>query len=89
MNRFKESDFDLLVRFESGKVDRRFADEWSQGGFINIERLPDLVGGVLQERREMIGYIEALHDKIDWILEKNQCCDVPSCLSSRCTSDHK
>lgn len=77
------------IAFEDGKIDRRFTEQWSESGVINMARLPDLVQSVLTQRREMVAYIEALHDKIDWILERNRCCDMPSCLRAGCTSDHK
>lgn len=77
------------IEFTDGRIDRRYTKEWSTSGFINLEKLPDIVANVLNQRKEMVAYIEALHDKIDWILEKNQCCDVSGCLTAGCGSDHK
>lgn len=84
-----ERAFDNRVEFDRGRVNRRFTEEWSRSSFINIEKLPDMMQSVLEARKSMLKYIEALHDKIDWILEKNKCCNMPSCLRAGCTSDHK
>ncbi len=76
------------VEFNSdGFVHRKFTREWASSGIINISRLSDMVASVITSRNEMVEYIEALHNKIDWILEKNNCCDV--CFTANCESDHK
>lgn len=77
------------IQFDYGKVERQFTKEWANSGMIRVERIPDMVSSLVTSRSEMVEYIEALHDKIDWILEKNKCCDMPSCLTAGCTSDHK
>jgi len=77
------------VKFINGFTDRRFTKDWASSGLFNLEKVPDLVQTLVNQRSEMIDYIEALHDKIDWILSKNNCCDIPSCLTAGCTSDHK
>lgn len=77
------------IEFENGKVDRRFTQEWADSGFIRKEAIPKLVASLVTQQEEMVDYIGALHDKIDWILQKNHCCDVPGCLTAGCTSDHK
>ncbi len=81
--------FDDRISFDGGKVHRKFTEQWGNSGIINMEQIPTLVTTLVKQRAEMIKYIAALHDKIDWILEKNNCCDMPSCLTSGCTSDHK
>lgn len=77
------------IEFTDGVVDRRFTKEWSESGIINYKKIPDLVTSLVSQKTEMVAYIEALHDKIDWILQKNKCCDVSGCLTAGCTSDHK
>lgn len=77
------------VEFEDGKVDRRFTKEWFDSGMIKKDAIPKLVASVVEQQKQMVEYIEALHNKIDWILEKNKCCDMPSCFTAGCTSDHK
>lgn len=77
------------IEFNNGKVERRFDKKWLKSGTINKNKIPDLVASVVAQQVEMVRYIKALHDKIDWILEKNKCCDMPSCLTAGCTSDHK
>lgn len=80
----KEVEFD-----ENGKVDRRFTKQWLESGIINKDKIPDLVVSLVTQEKEMVEYIEALHDKIDWILKKNNCCNIPTCFTAGCTSDHK
>lgn len=77
------------IEFENGKVHRRFTEEWKDSGFINLDKLPEMTKVLVDQRKSMMEYIEALHDKIDWILEKNNCCDLPTCFTANCTSDHK
>ncbi len=77
------------IKFNDGLVDRHFTPEWKESGIICMDRVPDLVASLVTHRTEMVDYIEALHDKIDWILKTNNCCDIPSCLTANCTSDHK
>jgi hypothetical protein len=77
------------VRFDNGAVDRRFTDEWSQTGWLNTDKLPEMVASVIEQRKAMLGYIEALHDKLDYLLVHNECCDVAGCLTAGCGSDHK
>jgi len=80
---------ELKWNYNTGKIDRRFTKEWSQEGFINSEKIPLLVEGLITQRQSMIEYIEVLHDKIDDIIEKNDICDSPGCHTAGCTSDHK
>lgn len=78
-----------IIGFEKGKIERKFTEDWAKSGLFNLEKVPDLVTTLVEQRKSMIEYIEALHDKIDWILERNNCCDMPNCLTANCTSDHK
>lgn len=84
-----EQDFTKEIEFTHGVVNRKFTAEWGNSGIINMEKIPQLVTSLVHQRAEMIKYIEALHDKIDWILQRNNCCDMPTCLRANCTSDHK
>lgn len=84
-----EMEFDRRVKFKGGKVDRVFTNKWSESGVINMKKLPQLLASFVEQRQSMIDYIDALHDKIDWILEKNHCCDISSCFRANCTSSHK
>jgi hypothetical protein len=77
------------LNFEDGRIKRRYTEAWLRQGLINMNELPHLIESLVAQRREMVAYIEALHDKIDWILEVNKCCDIPSCFRAGCTSDHK
>lgn len=77
------------IKFHNGGVVRKFTPEWGDSGMIRVEKIADVVSIIVTQRKEMMDYIEALHDKIDWILEKNQCCDVNGCLTAGCGSDHK
>jgi len=83
--RNKQVDFN----YQNGKVDRRFTAEWSKSGFINLDELPTMMKIVLDQKKEMIKYIEALHDKIDDLITRNNICHCPSCHTAGCTSDHK
>lgn len=80
---------ELQWNYNSGKIDRRFTDDWAKSGFFNMDKLPDIVSTLIEQRKEMVAYIEALHNKIDDIIEKNNICDCPSCHTAGCTSDHK
>lgn len=70
-----------------GKIDRKFDSEWDGSGFINLDKLPDMVGCLVSQKKNMVEYIGSLHDMIDKIVEKNNICDT--CLNSNCGSDHK
>lgn len=80
---------ELQWSYDTGKIDRKFTKEWSVSGFINLEKVPDLVKVLVTERKSMIEYIEALHNKLDDIIEKNNICHAPGCHTTGCTSDHK
>lgn len=80
---------DLEFDYNNRKIKRRFTADWHNSGFINIERLPDLVQSLVSQQKEMMGYIEALHDKIDDLIVTNKICNIPSCHRAGCTSDHK
>lgn len=82
---FNQIDFD----YNSGKIKRKFNQEWATSGFINIDKIPDMVKSLVEQRNSMIKYIEELHDKIDNLIEHNNICDCPSCHTAGCTSDHK
>jgi len=77
------------LSFQDGKIERHYTDKWLHSGIVNMDELPTLIASVVAQRKEMVAYIEALYDKIDWILEKNRCCDMEGCLTAGCTSDHK
>ena len=81
----RELDWDRTT----GKIKRSFTKKWANSGFINMEKLPDIITALIGERKIMVEYIEALHDKIDDIITKNNICDVPACHRANCTSDHK
>lgn len=80
---------EIEIRFEDGRVHRRFTKQWSEQGIINMHQLPSLVQSLVSQRQEMIDYIEVLHNNIDYILRHNRCCDMLGCLTAGCTSDHK
>lgn len=71
------------------KVERRFTEEWSKSGFINLNKLPELVQVIIDQKANMMLYIEALHDKIDSLIEHNHICNNPHCHTANCQSDHK
>ena len=70
-----------------GKIDRKFTEEWDGSGFINLDKLPEMVGCLVSQKKNMVEYIGSLHDLIDKIVDKNNLCDY--CLFSNCKSDHK
>ena len=72
-----------------GTVDRRYTKEWSESGLFNLEKTPDLVKILVDQRKEMIEYITELHNKIDYMIHHNKICDFVNCLTANCTSDHK
>lgn len=82
-----------LVLIESSidgsKVERKFTREWNNKGLVNEEKLPELIEHLVEEKRNMIDYIESLHDKLDYVLQHNKCCSNSNCLTAGCTSDHK
>jgi hypothetical protein len=80
---------ELSWDYQSGKIERKFTSEWATSGWFNMEKLPDVVASLVEQRNSMIAYIEALHNKIDDIIEKNNICDNPYCHTANCTSDHK
>ena len=80
---------ELQWNYNNRKISRKFTAEWSVSGFINMDKLPEMVESVIVQRKQMIAYIELLHDKIDDLIEKNNICDCPSCHRAGCTSDHK
>jgi len=80
---------ELSWDYNSGKIERKFTKEWANSGFINMDKIPDMVRSLVEQRNSMIEYIEALHNKIDDIIEKNNICDNPHCHTAGCTSDHK
>ena len=78
-----------IINFENGKVDRKFTKEWSTSGIINMDKIPSLVQSLVDQKKSMLAYIEVLHDKLDYIMQKNHICDIPECHIAGCTSDHK
>lgn len=80
---------EVKFRYQDGLVDRRYTQEWATSGFINIDNVPKLIDSIVQQRKEMIAYIEALHDRLDHIIQKNNICNIPECHTAGCTSDHK
>lgn len=82
---------DNKVRFEGRKVHRRYTRKWASGQMIitTVEDLPNLMTALVSQRNNMVDYIEQLHEIIDNVLAKNNCCDVPSCFTANCTSSHK
>ena len=68
---------------------RIFTEEWNNSGFINLDKLPEMVGSVISQKKSMIEYIEELHDFIDFIIKQNDICDNKGCMIAGCTSDHK
>jgi hypothetical protein len=79
----------LEFDYNSRLINRKFTKEWANSGFINMDRLPDMVSSLVDQRKQMIEYIEALHNKIDKLIIDNKICDCPSCHTAYCTSDHK
>lgn len=75
--------------YNSRLIKRKFTNEWSNSGFINMDKLPDMVSVLVEQRKSMMAYIEALHDKIDKLIIDNNICDCPSHHIAGCTSDHK
>ena len=75
------------IEIEDGKVKRQFTSGWSSSGFINLDPLPKMVKSLVDQKNSMVEYIEALHDKIDKLIEINNLCDI--CGASNCQSDHK
>lgn len=71
------------------RVERKFTPEWSQSGLINMDNLPRLMDSVVSQRREMVAYIEALHDELDRIIKANNLCELCNYEVSNCKSDHK
>jgi hypothetical protein len=80
---------ELEFDYNSRLVKRKFTKEWGNSGFINMDKIPDMVKVLVEQRKEMINYIETLHDKIDKLIIDNKICDCPSCHRAGCTSDHK
>ena len=75
------------ILVSDGKVERKFTKEWSNSGFINLNQLPKMVESLVEQKNSMVEYIELLHDKLDFLIEKNNLCDL--CGMPNCTSDHK
>ncbi len=80
---------ELSWDYNSGKIKRNFTNEWANSGWFNMEKLPDVVTALIEQRKSMVAYIEALHNKMDDLMEKNNICDNPHCHTAGCTSDHK
>lgn len=77
------------IVFKDGKVDRRFTSKWDESSVVRTEEIPFLVEQLVSGRNSLIEYIEALHDKLDFIMERNNICDNQRCLRANCTSDHQ
>ena len=75
------------IRITDGKVDRKFTKEWSNSGFVNLDKLPEMVTSLVAQKNSMVDYIKALHDKLDDLSEINNLCDL--CGIANCESDHK
>jgi DNA-dependent RNA polymerase auxiliary subunit epsilon len=80
---------ELRFNYDNRKIERQFTKEWGNSGFINMDKIPDIVRALVDQRNSMMEYIEALHDKIDKLIIDNNICDCPSCHKAGCTSDHK
>ena len=78
----------MALKFEDGKVHRVFTEEWSNSGFINLDKLPEMVGSLVSQKQSMMNHIKECHDLIDKIVDKHHICTVAGCLKSNCTSDH-
>jgi hypothetical protein len=85
MSNKKELEFD----YDSRLIKRKFTNEWANSGFININKLPEIVQSMCEQRNSMVAYIESLHDKIDKLILDNNICDCASCHIANCKSDHK
>lgn len=82
---FEKLNFD----YNTGKIKRVFTKEWSESGFINMNKLPDMVASLVEQRKSMIEYIDQLHDKIDNLMEHNKICTNQHCHTAFCESEHK
>lgn len=80
---------ELAFNHNDRTIKRRFTEDWRNSGIINKDSIPDLITSLIAAEKEMVKYIEALHDKIDDLIIKNNICDIPSCHTANCTSDHK
>lgn len=49
----------------NNKVDRRFSAEWAKIGKKSFYEMPKQINSLLVQRKNMVKYIELLHDKID------------------------
>lgn len=72
---------------ENGIIDKRYTEDWSRSGIINMDKVPELVASTFTQRKRMVQYIEALHKKFEEIIQKNNIC--PICYKANCGSDHK
>lgn len=75
------------MKFEDGKLHRVFTPEWDNSGIVNMDKVPQLVESMVSQRKNMVEYIEELHEFIDVMMEKHDICDF--CLDINCGSDHK
>lgn len=78
------------IEFNSDmSVNRKFTEQWRKSGLINTDEIPRLIESLVEKEKSMVAYIEALHDKLDFIIKKNHICHIPSCHTANCDSDHK
>jgi hypothetical protein len=77
-----EIEFDL-----KNKVVRKFTPAWSKDSVLNYDNLGRVVNSLVEQRTQMVGYIEMLHDKMDKIIQDNNICEI--CFRANCRQDHK
>lgn len=63
-----EEEKEIELTFIDGKIHRRFTESWRKSGDVDDEKIPEWIAAFMSQRRNMVRYIEALHDKIDELL---------------------
>lgn len=59
----------IMIKIKDGKIERRFTEKWNRSGFINMDKVPQMVESIVSSKNAMMLYIEELHNKIDELIE--------------------
>lgn len=59
----------MIIDFENNQIKRLYTPEWYETSPIKQEAISELVTMIVNQHKEMVMYIEELHNLIDILLE--------------------
>lgn len=74
--------------YSTNKIIRKYEND-DNFGFIDINKLPEIITLLMEKYSNQIEYIKLLHNKMDDIFMKNKICNNEFCHRAGCDSEHK